>query len=187
MEAERIVGTEIQEVIWQEFHNISDMIKIDDVKVPRELFEAVFRTIDRTSEGVPFPSEMVYETFKTEHLRQILLEISTQIRAITGLNREEFQTSSETGLVLNGVGGRMDYAMVRFLGLKIWYLLSVEVKTEGSRHALKQMLLYLKRIQYLNPGLQVRLFNDLNFRFGKLIIFQTLKFFLLTELLRAMH
>ena len=158
-EAEELAGTGIQEVIWHEFEKISDMYSTDKVQVPRELYKKIFELIEMLTSGKKFPSELVLETDKSLILQAILFQIVKhfQKNAASG----ELKLGDETTRTLNGLNGRMDYSVIKRLGDKIYYLLAFEVKAEGCRHALKQMLLYLKRIKELNPQLDVRLKSEI--------------------------
>lgn len=141
----------------EEFHKISDMFPISHV--PKEYYKSVFEVLSRMIKP-RYPSEIVNEKFKAAHLLHVFYEIAEFFRKKFQLNEKQLTCDSETWVQHKDLRGKMDYSFVKRANSgEDWFLFVVEVKTDGPRHAWKQLYPYLKEVKRLNPGETVNNFS----------------------------
>lgn len=155
-DGEEIVEANLQDIIWNEDHQISTIFKVKEV--PKSLLEEVYSEIVKSFSRSDYPSELIKENAKSPTIYSLLLKLGDHFAEKFNLIEDELIIKPEPSLVLNNVSGRMDYSIYRAsTELRNHYLLQIEVKKEGPRHGLKQIMLYLRRMEELNPGLPVSL------------------------------
>ena len=154
--AETILGYTIQDVIWSEQQEISNVIDLSKNKEDlQKVSEAVYAAISPRVED-DYPTELVLKTKNTRIISELLLAVVRHFRAKAKLTPDQLELIEEGEISINGVKGRMDYAIVyRPIERDERCLLFVEAKTEGPRHSLKQLFLHLEKAKRGNANLEV--------------------------------
>lgn len=154
-EAELKVGTKVHDIIWDEYEEYSKIYEIGDYEAPKQLLEAIFNFIS-ASIRYPYPSEWVLEINKTFYLKMVIDQIVSSIKEKHKIERDEDLINlPELLITIDNIPGKIDYTVLEQKDKPDWLILMFEVKKEGTRYGLKQMMLYLTKAKELNPGLPV--------------------------------
>lgn len=162
---EGFLNIDMNDLIWNECHNIKDMFEFSKTEVPPQLMSDIFNWLCKKVKE-RYPSELMNETVKSSIFGEVLAIFAKYFREKCSFNNDQLQSHPELKLVCNGYKARLDYAFVhrsegerqRAKNLADWFLFVVEANTEGPRYAKKQLLAYLDKVREMNPGLKVTKF-----------------------------
>lgn len=160
---EQFCAVDFNDLVWEEKRNISDFFEVTKTPIPDELSGDIYQLLHKKIRVDGYPSELMNETLKTSYFHDVFVIVIQHFQKQFTLSEEQLIPGREVELNCSGHRAKMGYAAVlRIKGydqkankLRDQFLFVVEVKTEGPRHASRQLVAYLDTVRMLNPGLKV--------------------------------
>ena len=165
-EVERIMGINFESLKRDLELKIENLLELQDV--PDLLLDKAYNKVRNSIRTLGYPSDVVNKQTKSTIVSSLLQEINLYFLDKFNIKKDQLLIEQEVPIIWFKYRGKISFAITRstdmFDGDRSYYFV-VECSKSDPLDGLKQCIMYLHRVQRLNPNKNVR--SELFFRLNR--------------------